>query len=185
MKIGGRSFNQPKTVLLVLPRQDGNIPLKFVAVNNDDDFAKINPRPKAPRVFKKSLGQTIDDVTDNAYVAKFDAWANSKTDWTFLQSIKPSDIVWDSVIENDPTTWKNWRNDLKKAGFSIGEQSAIFEAFVEANMVTDTMLKEARESFLVSQAAQALAEAESSLNSELTSTPSGTPATDLESSPQV
>jgi hypothetical protein len=155
MRIGGRTVAGPKTGLLVIPREDGDIVFKFVGVTNDSGFEEICPPPKPPRKHVVKLETTIDDYDDPNYIVKRREWDMAKTEWIFLQSIAPSNIEWDSVKMDDPSTYKNWRDDLKNAGFSINEVNTVYDTFFATNILTDKMLNEARSRFLASQEATA------------------------------
>jgi len=103
LKIGGRVIDGPKEGILVLPRDDGDIVFRFVAITDDSDYEKINPAPKPPKVWKVKLGQTIEDVEDPVYKKKMQEWGTNKTNWVFLQSVAPTNIEWDSVKADDPS----------------------------------------------------------------------------------
>jgi hypothetical protein len=156
MKIGGKIVEGPKTVLIVIPRETGDIPFKFVGVSDERSFDKLFPAPKPPIVKNVKLGTTQPNFEDKAYKEKFDLWASAKTEWYFLESIKPSNIEWDTVKADDPTTFKNWQDDLRNAGFSTGEINTLYNGFSECNMISEKMLNEARERFLASQEAKPL-----------------------------
>lgn len=150
LKIGGKIISGPKTTLLVVPREDGDIAFRFIAVTDDSTFDQVYPRPKPPRSMKVGVG-IIEKTDDPGYINALEKREASRTDWFFLESIKPSAVEWATVDYKNPETWKNWRQDLKDAGFSVPEVNLIFNAFIEANMLTDDMLKEARERFLASR----------------------------------
>lgn len=183
MKIAGKVINGPKEGLLVLPRHDGDIAFKFIAVLDDEDFQKLCPRPQPPKSMKPGIG-IVENVEDPKYKAAVDARGEMRGDWFFLQSIKPSDIEWTKVKLDDPTTWALWREELKEAGFNMQERDRIYVTFLETNTVSDGMVDEARARFLASQQAKALADP-SSLTTGLPSSESGVPASDGASSPQA
>lgn len=150
LKIGGKIISGPKSNLLVIPRQDGDIAFRFIAVTDDSQFDLVYPRPKPPRSMRVGVG-IVEKTDDPGYLGQLELREASRTDWFFLESIKPSAIEWETVDYKIPSTWKNWRQDLKSAGFSIPEINLIFSTFVDTNMLTEEMLKEARERFLASQ----------------------------------
>jgi hypothetical protein len=174
MKIAGKVINGPKEALLVLPRQDGDIAFRFVAVLDDDDFQKLCPRPTPPKSMKPGVG-IIENVEDPKYKAAVEERGELRSDWFFLQSIKPSEIEWEMVKLDDPSTWKLWREELKKAGFNMQERDRIYVTFLETNTVSDGMVDEARARFLASQQAKALAEVSSQTTGQ-PSSESGVPA---------
>ena len=152
--IGGKVIAGPKTKLLVIPREDGDIVFRFTAVTDDSKFDIVAPRPKPPRSFRVGVG-TVEKFDDPAFLQALERRDSWRTDWFFLESIRPSNIEWATVDYANPDTWKNWRTDLKEAGFSVPEVNLVFSAFVETNMINDEMLKEARDRFLASQVVEA------------------------------
>lgn len=183
MKVRGRVVDGPKKVLLVLPRDDGDIPFQFVAVVDDSEFEKIIPEPEPPVTFNVKAQQNIKNYGDPGYKAKHLARIKLKNAWIFLKSIESSDIEWDTVKMDDPSTWENWQSDLKASGFSINEVNTIFDHFALANMVNEKMLDDARMRFLAS-GEKVPSPVPSSQGTEQQPTPSGVPANDLVSAPQ-
>lgn len=155
MKIGAVPVTGPKKVTLILPREEGNLVFYFVAVTDDKEFDSIIPEPEPPSTFNVKTQLTVKNYNDVNYKDKVKARNKIKNAWVFLESIKPSQIEWDTVDLEKPDTWPNWEDDLRKAGFSIQEVNTVFDYFGKANFVTDEMLDEARKSFLASQAAEA------------------------------
>lgn len=182
LKIKGRVVDGPKVTFIVIPRQDGDIPFTFVSIQNDDDFDKLCPIPKAPRTQKTGVG-IIENTEDPGYKKKLEARGNKRADWFFLNSIKPSEIEWTKVKLDDPETWHLWREELKEAGFSTAEQDYIYDSFLKTNTLSQAMVDEARLRFLASQALAQL-DAASYQASEQESSASGSPASDGESAPQ-
>lgn len=154
MKIGGRVVDGPKRMILVLPRDEGDIVFEFVAVVDDTEFEKRFPIPEPPKTYNVKLQQNILNTEDPKYKSQVQERIKLKNAWIFLQSIAPSNIEWDTVKLDQPETWTGWNNDLKNAGFSINEINTIFDYFVQANMVTESMIDEARKRFLASREAK-------------------------------
>ncbi len=174
LRIGGKVINGPKEALLVLPRPDGDIPFKFVAVLDDEEFTKLCPRPTPPKSMKPGVG-IIENTEDPKYKAALEARGEQRADWFFLKSIEASAIEWNQVKLDDCNTWKFWRDELKEAGFNMQERDRIYVTFLETNSVSDSMVDEARARFLASQQAKA-SDALSSQDTVLPSTASGEPA---------
>lgn len=154
LKIGGRVIDGPKTTILAIPREDNDIIFKFIAIGDDTEFEKISPEPIPPKYYSVKEKKNITNFEDKAYKDKMAIRATQKMNWFFLKSVAPSEVEWDTVKLEDPTTYGNWREDLKNAGFSIGEMNAIFEAFMNTNTVTEEKMTEARNRFLASQQGQ-------------------------------
>jgi hypothetical protein len=182
LRIGGKTIDGPKQILLVLPRGDqGDVVFKFTAVLDTADFDKLCPEPKAPTTMKVGIG-LIENVEDPKYKAALEKRGQLRHDWFFLQSVKPSDIEWTRIKMDDPSTWNLWETELKDAGFSVSEVSRIRNTFLECNIVSDEMVAEARLRFLHGLAEVALAK-QPSLTSALENTDTGEPANAGESAP--
>ena len=151
--IGGQAIAGPKQKLLVLPRDEGDIVFRFIAINDDEEFFKLCPAPTPPRKWAKDKGN-FTDTKDDSYLQKLAKWRSQKAHWYFLKSVAPSNITWETVNMDDPETWGNYELELKMSGLSNGERDAIFTIFGECNAVSDEMLIEARERFLAVQAQQ-------------------------------
>lgn len=153
MKVNNRVIDKPNEVLLVLPRNDGDLVFKFQAVTDLDDFEKMCPEPSPPKITKigRDGPEHITNIHDPAYKASMDEWAGRQTHYQFLKSIAATDgLVWDTVKMDDPGTWQNWRTELKTAGFSIGEMNNIWAYFMKANSLSGAMIEEATKRFLTS-----------------------------------
>lgn len=181
MKVNGKIVDQPNEVLLVLPRETGDLVFKFRAVVSTEEFEKLCPEPTPPRVAKPG-GEVEIRINDPGYRKQLDEWAGRQTHWQFLQSIKVTDrLEWETVRYDDPGTWQNWRSEMESCGFSIGEMNAIWAHFMRANSLSVTMIDEARKRFLALEAERAVIAASSSLQAELSTSLSGEPANDSES----
>lgn len=174
MRIGGRAVTGPKKKTVVIPREDGDFVFHFVAVLDDDAFNAMYPVPEPQKTYNVKLGQTIANTETADYKAKLKARAEARMSWLFLESVKASNIEWDLVKLDDPSTFHQWPDDLKAAGFSIQEVNAIYSGYTETNWITEEMLKEARDRFLASQGQAALT-TPSSPTTEPSNTPTGDP----------
>lgn len=150
LKIGKSILNGPKTKLLVLPREEGDLVFKFVAVTDDTEFDVLCPEPTPPRITKVGEG-TVEDTANPKYLEQLAEHNSKRMAWYLLQSIKPSEIEWQTVVMTDHNTWLNWRKELTDAGLSKREQDAVFVAFMDTNTVNEAMVEEARKRFLASQ----------------------------------
>lgn len=157
LKIGGRTVSGANTGLIVIPRNDGDIPFKFVAILDDSEYERINVEPKPPRTYVVKEARHVEKTDDPGFVAKHEAWRKTKWDWMFLKSVAPSEIEWQTIKMEDPSTWNQWKVELQEAGFSVGEVNQIEACFFETNMVTEAKLKEARDRFLAQQVSEQLA----------------------------
>ncbi len=181
LKIGGRQVSGPKKGLVVLPRREGDIPFHFTAVLDDSDFEKICPPPKPPVSIKTGVGR-VENVEDPVFQSRLKDREITRRHWMFLKSVSPSNIEWQKVKMDKPETYAFWESELLEAGFSTNERQVIYLEFLTTNLLTDTMLDEARGRFLASRSAQGQADL-SSLKEELKITQAGEPVNDLASAP--
>ena len=146
MKIGGREVNSLSEEVLVLPRLDEDIVIRARAIRNMDTFDQLCPEPKAPGIRTKEGFRP--DTEDEGYLALMDNHAEQRLAYIVIQSLKASDIEWDSVVEDDPGTWKNWRKDMEEAGLSAIEVGRIVTCVLSANSLDEDKLEAARAAFL-------------------------------------
>lgn len=170
MKIGGVD---PKTlsneVLLVLPRGETDLVFRARGLRDMDTFNAQCPQPKPPgKLTRDGFVPMPDDPT---YQNVLGEWAKKRLGYIILHSLKPSDIEWDTVKEDDPRTWGNWEKDLRDGGLSEIECSRVLAAVMEANALDEEKLKQAREIFLLGQAQAS--QASSGLATEQVSSSSG------------
>lgn len=176
MKIGGKSINGPNVITLVLPRESGeDIVIKAQAVLDMDEFDNNHPAPEAPTIVEAKTGNKRKDTSDKKYLAALTTHGEMRFNYMILKSLEATPgLEWDTVKMDDPSTWGNYQNDLKSAGFSNSERNRIAMAVFDANSLNEDRLKEARDRFIRSQAAAA--SEQSSLKDGLLTTESGGPA---------
>lgn len=158
MKIAGREINGPNRVTLVLPREDGeDIPIIAQAIIDMEEMDKYIDAPKPPAIQKK--GGVEYNFSDRGYLDQLAQYNIKKMAWIVLKSLEPSEIEWDNVDMENPSTWVGYQKELKAAGFSDIEVNRICNACMQANALDERKLEAARQSFLRGQA-----EAEKSTN---------------------
>lgn len=175
MKINGVTVLGAYEEVVVFPRITGKIVFKARAVSDYEPFDKLCPQPTPPQIQYAGAAQPIDDVENADFLKKFHEWAELKSHWLVLMSLRATEgLVWDTVNMSDYTTWKNYQTELTASGFTPAEQSRIVQIVSRANGLDQSKIDEATESFLRDQAA--LAQRASSPVSAPTATPSGEPA---------
>jgi len=158
-------------VLLVLPRGEQDIVFRARGLKDMDVFNAKCPQPKPPG--KLTRDGFVANANDPTFTQVLDQWAKKRLGYIVYHSLKPSEIEWDHVVEDDPRTWPMWEKDLREAGFSEIECSRVLALVMEANALDEAKLKQAREVFLLGQA-QAQQES-SGPATEQPNTPSGGP----------
>lgn len=151
MKIGGID---PKTLpteeFLVLPRGEEQIVFRARGVPNYDEFNALCPEPKAPVINRAGQGW-VPNTDEPGYKDMMKTYAQKKMAWMVIKSLEPSDIEWEKVSLDDPSTWIGWDQEFIANGFTMVECNRIQHLAFEANCLDEDKLEKARESFLRGQ----------------------------------
>lgn len=174
MKIKGKTVLPPKPVVVLIPREDGNIEFTCGPVLDFSEFHQLCPEPKPPLVMKPGKGQ-YHDVDDAQYKAAMAVHAEHRQNWLILQSLNyTEDLEWDKIDAKDPDTWKLYREEMNQV-FTEAEISAIIIGITDANVPTEEKQKEAMGN---SQPPNGAADVSSSQKDAQDSTDSGEPVKD-------
>lgn len=153
MKIGGRTVSGPNKVTLVLPREgQEDIVIVAQAVMDMELFDKMCPEPKPP-IKLMAGGAKEANYADPGYKAQMIEHGVKRMAFIVLYSLVPSEIEWATVDLEKPSTWLNYHQELKEAGFSSVEVNRIGQAVMQANCLDEDKLEAARQVFLRGQAA--------------------------------
>lgn len=150
MKIKGIKLDGPAVKYLVLPRQTGDIVLKFAAVLDYKEFDELCPLPKAPmRTFPGK--EPVRATDDPDYQKELDLWARRKGAWGFLKSISATtDLEWETVDIQKPDTWINYIEELLSAGFTDPECVRMIQCYQEVQGLDSEKIEQATNNFLAS-----------------------------------
>jgi len=147
MKIAGVEIKGPHEELLVLPRGEQQIPIRARAVLDMDIFDKLCPEPKPPG--KRTKDGWIPNPDDAGYKSILSIYHAKRLGYLIIKSLEPSEIEWDTVNLDDPSTWTNYMDDFKKGGLSNIEMNRIITCVIQANSLDEKKLEEARKVFLL------------------------------------
>lgn len=148
MKIKGKKLSGPYVVTVVLPREEGNIVFKAQAVLDFEEFEQLCPRPMAPEIVRPGNVRSRD-TTDKIYQKKLTEWSENQVHWMVIQSLKATpELEWETLKDNDPSTWSNYQQEMKEAGISIAEQARIIDAVMTASGLNQDKIDEATKAFL-------------------------------------
>lgn len=174
MKIKGRKITGPNREIIAIPRSETeDIIFIAEAILDHSPFDKLCPPPK-PKI-KKIGGQDIPDIKDPNYLKNVNTYSEKKTAWLILEALKATeDLEWETVDLGDPSTWLNFRQELRDAGFSDFEINMVINGALGVQGLNEAKIEAARERFLHQRQAQL--ELLSSLREEQSSMPSGEPA---------
>lgn len=152
MRINGRVVQGKNRKTVVLPREgEEAIVIIAEAVSDIDGVFEFIQMPEPP-VIQKPTG-IEKNFADKGYKEQLQHFNVRRMAWIMIESLKPSNIEWSLVREDDPSTWTKWGQEFKEAGFSPMEVSRITDAVLEANALDEEKLEAARKVFLHGQAA--------------------------------
>lgn len=148
MKYKGKKLEGRNTDVLVLMRGKDRIVFKAQAIENYDDFEKLCPVPEPPIKLLPG-GIKEPNVNDKNHLKRMDDYATNKTDFTILKSLEiSSDLEWEQVKIQEPTTWHFWKKELKESGFTDIEILRIVQLCTRVNCLDNELLDKAKEDFL-------------------------------------
>lgn len=151
MKIGGVQVSSCEE-LLVLPRSDSeDIVIRAKAVKINEDFDKLVPMPTAPNLRTKEGSKP--DLNDKEYKKAVAQRDKKRFAMLVIRSLEPSEIEWEEVSLESPSTWLKWDEELMKAGLSEMEVNRIIGTVMAANSLDENKIEEARKNFLRGQGA--------------------------------
>ncbi len=153
MRIGGVDpTTLPCEEILVLPRGDQQIVFRATGIKDMDGFTKLCPEPEPPKKLIKG-GKTAD-TEDAGYKEAVKIYEKRRTAYVVIVSLRPSEIEWDTIKLDSPSTWLNWEEDLKNAGLSTIECGRVLQLVMQANSLDEDKLEAARKLFLLETLAQ-------------------------------
>ena len=154
MRIKGKSFSGPRSKIVVIPRDEGNIVFKAQAVLDFEEFEKLFPMPLPP-VITYPGKPPVPEFENPEYIKKLNDHSNKRLDYMVIKALEVTeDLEWDTVVMTNPDTWGGWRTELTEAGFSAVEVNAILSAVMDASGLNQEKIDEATQSFLAGLAAQ-------------------------------
>lgn len=150
MKLNGEKVEGPNVEILVIPR-GGNRPdvvFQARAILDSKPFETLCPAPVPPVRIMKG-GAREKNFDDPGYKTEMELYNEKRMAWMVIESLKATDgLEWETVKENDHTTWTGFKDELKAAGFSYIEVQRIENCVYAANCLNETKVEEARKSFL-------------------------------------
>lgn len=148
MKLNGQRL-EPRRVTLVFP---GERVFVIKAVLNDDVFNTYCPEPQPKMITRKDSTVPVPYVTDKKYLEQMNEHAKLRSLWMILESLSETPgLEWETIKMEDPSTWKNFYEELRTSGLTMFEQSKLIEAVMNVNIVTDEAISEATKAFLATR----------------------------------
>jgi hypothetical protein len=173
IKIDGQAVPTAKNEdVLVLPRGTRGIVIKARAMSDLDTFNEMCPEPKPPGKLTKD--GFVPDTNDDTYRKRLKQHNLQRVGYMVFHTLEPTNIDWESVLADNPTSWPKWEDELKESGFTSVECNLILGLVMDVNSLNEAKLKEARASFLRGQVQGQ--KGSPSQSSEQSDSPSGKPA---------
>lgn len=148
MKMFGKTIEGANEEFIAIPRSTGDIVFMAKAVLNYDDFEKLCPTPVPPKIMRPG-GATTQNTEDPKYIEALNDWAQLKTDYMIITSLRKTDgLEWDTIDYGDSSTWGNYKSELIDSGFSPVEISRIINAVSIACSLNQEKIDEATQRFL-------------------------------------
>lgn len=148
MRIEGNQLGEPHVELIVIPMKDQNVVFKATAVLDFSDFDRLVPEPKMPTKHVRGKGEVPNEDSQSYKKLKED-YAKKRIAFMVLKSLQATPgLTWDTVDMENPDTWQNYEEELKKAGLGEYARAFVLKGVIQANHLDEERLTEARESFL-------------------------------------
>jgi len=149
MRINGKVVDGPSYDVVVFPRIDGDVVFKCQCVLDYEPFLKLVPAPEPPKIMRRGETQYSVNLEDSTYTAALEKYSELRTHWMILKSLEATDdLGWDTVDMAEPDTWKNYPEELLKAGFTDSQIARIINTCAAVNGLNEKMMDEAKQRFL-------------------------------------
>lgn len=155
MKISGMELDgSAHEEVFPLPHGEKIIPIRARSVPDMAPFEKLSPQPKPPGKLTKN--GWVPNEGDEGYAKQIENWNRRRIGWLVIESLQ--DVEWQTVNGDDPSTFENWEKDLKEGGFSQVQCNLVLQTVLRANSLDEGKMEEARQLFLLGQAAETSSE---------------------------
>lgn len=156
MKYKGNSVGAPPKVIHTVHREPENIVFVCEAVLDYSEFEKLVPSPQPPLV--RPTGKApYYDTKDKKYLKALDERSSLRTKWMLLKTIQNSEVEFETIRMDDPTTWDNFENELSTC-LTPYEVSQLLGKIYQANIPNERVREEAENFSQVSNMLQQAAE---------------------------
>lgn len=154
MKYRGKKIEGVPRKIIPVIREDGNIIVIVKGIADYSPFFAICPAPEPPVVRIPGPGnKTRQNYDDKNFQDEWLKWSKKKAAWAAIHCLAETEFEWETIDLNNPETFENWQTELMSAGFTDAELNRIGLAMSEVNGLNEALIDEARQSFLIEQAA--------------------------------
>lgn len=145
MKIAGKEYNSLNEDVLVLPRSQGDIVFRGRAIADFEEFNELCPAPLPPTILTRKGKE--EDHEDEGFKQQKNQYSLRRMAWMVIKTLEPSDIEWDTIDMEKPSTWGNWVDEMSKV-LSPGEQQRLLNFVLQVNCLDEAKVEQARADFL-------------------------------------
>lgn len=196
MKLAGMDITVKNEKIIPIVRPGNTYYFMTKAIDDYEVFEELVPRPK-PKKVGAIVGQKAAPLQDAEFLDELADYNLKFTDFLVISSLHSvafmhtsldeegnevtkrvkTEITWDDIAKTNPDTWSKWEDELKKFGLNNAELNLVRTGCLETNSLTDKLVQEALDDFLLHPPVDTL-QVELSSPAELGITPSGTPVSD-------
>ncbi len=147
MKLTGHTFDEPAIEYCILPKGEVTVVFKCGPVLDYEEFDKLCPVPSAPTLIKKGGIRELD-IQDTTYLDQISKRGDLRVQYIVLKSLEYTEgLDWETVDMEEPSTWGNFHDELKKAYFTETDINRIQNACFAANSLSELKVEQARANF--------------------------------------
>lgn len=149
MLINGERVNVPYRQNITFPRVEGDLVFTAEAVSVAEHFDRLCP-PIEPKITRDKDNNIVKvHVDDDGYIRAIQDRNDKKFDLQVIKSL--TNVVWETIDLEDPSSWKNWKKEALSTGLSDLEVIDLVNKVFDTMRPTAALIKEQRESFLATQ----------------------------------
>jgi len=167
MKIGGISVTRRMEAMVQIPAMNGTLVIKVRAFPLDFDVDDLFPWPEAPKIKARRFSGKLErdgdgnvlwerNERDGAYLARRDEVYRARVACMFakatVRGTGEGEIAFETDVSGDSEeAYRALFDELKEAGFAIGDVNLVLHRARELSSLTDAAIEESKAGF--SQAA--------------------------------
>jgi hypothetical protein len=174
MRIKGLDKSKPNIEVVIFPRHDiDDIVIKCKAVISYDRFSKLVAEPILGTALFPDGTRKPTDETRKKFSEDSISYFEMRHGFMLYETLKDNEnIEWESVSKDDPISWKNCAKEIDSLPITDAESNRLVAAINRANGMSDALIEEAEQSFLVREASERV-DQKSIVSSEAVNSTSG------------
>jgi hypothetical protein len=151
MKLRGRkSAGERFKDVIVFPRGN-DAPIAFWVLALDEEWDFFNDSCPRPKPQKLTTAEGVkEDEDDLGYKQQLESYFELYSDFMVVHSITilDNEIEWEKVDVQKPSTWKNWRAEMREFGLTRMEMNKLLLKCRDVNSLNEDLMEQARADFI-------------------------------------